>query len=64
MKLQGNYLLNYWKVKFWIMTLEKRVTKSYYMPKINMVKEDNHWVKIHAIWSYKERSYKEPGLRF
>ena len=49
MKLQGNYLLNYWKVKVWIMTVGKRVTKSYYMPKINMVKEDNHWVKINYI---------------
>ena len=49
MKLQGNYLLNYWKVKVWIMTMGKRVTKSYYMPKIKMVKEDNHWVKINYI---------------
>ena len=41
---------------------QKSMKQSFHKKKLKLKVEVKE--RVHAIWSYKERSYKEPGLRF
>ena len=67
-RVEGNSLIAYDKIEWCYVTI-KRTSLKY-----NRFKLNNHHKKVslsfntlaalHAIWSYKEQSYKEPALRF
>ena len=43
-----------------------RITKPFFLHKVSYILQNGGTLRcqIHAIWSYKEQSYKEPALRF